>query len=623
MMSRASVHPVRITVKRLALWTTILFPFVFLVLTLCFWLESRIPDWYYWKAALVFVLAAELAYAVLVTVAVGGTSTIGVLFVGGKRSQRRRADLARPLLLCVSLLLAAIAGEAACGIWQDRLHGRSAMPIGGFWRDMGRAPESRFRAIVKNMTLPSAFPDPPGDRDIDLVVIGESSAEGVPFSSWLSIGSMLIWKMSQAIPDRPIRPRVIARSGDTLEWQHRELANLPRRPELLIIYCGHNEFTSRLAGSRDLAYYLDEWLPTGWDMLVDRIERSSCVCGLIRETAEKCRIAIPPPQSGHRKLVDVPLYSSAEYSALLVDFRRRLNAIVSYAEQIGALPVLISPAANDAGFEPSRSFLPAATTRSERESFHREFMAARRLETEGKSPDAAIKCYRSLLARYPGFAETHYRLARMLEQKEAWDEAYRHYVAARDRDGYPMRCTSDFQEVYRDVASRHDCILIDTQSYFHAIGRHGLLDDELFQDAMHPSLRGQVALAQAVLQALHVRRAFGWAKETPIPVIDTAECAANFGLGAAAWRVVCLWGIKFNGMAAPLTYDPSRRLQARVAYAEAADRIAAGDAPESVGFRNIGIPASVPASSLTEANRDRAHLPAPAASEGHDAEPDR
>ena len=506
MMSRASADPAPITVQWLLLRTAILFPFVFLVLTLGFWLESRIPDWYYWKAALVFLLAEEVAYAVLVTVAVGGTLTIGVLFVGGKQSQRRRAVLARPLLVCVSLLLAALMGEAACGIWQARLRGRSAMPIGGFGRDIGRAPESRFAATVNDVPLPSTFPDPPSDRDIDLVVMGESSAAGVPFSSWLSLGSILTWKMSEAIPDRPIRPRVIARSGDTLEWQHRELTNLPRRPELLIIYCGHNEFTLRLAGSRDLAYYFDEWLPTGREMLVDQIERSSWVCGLIRETAEKCRIAIPPPPSDHRKLVDVPVYSSSEYSTLVTEFRRRLDAIVSYAERVGALPVLISPAANDAGFEPSRSFLPAATTHNERESFQREFTAARRLETEGQNPDAAIDRYSSLLARYPGFAETHYRLARILEQKKAWDEAYHHYVAARDRDGYPMRCTSDFQEVYREIASRHDCILIDTQSYFHAIGRHGLLDDELFQDAMHPSFRGQVAVAQAVLQALHARR---------------------------------------------------------------------------------------------------------------------
>ena len=111
-----------------------------------------------------------------------------------------------------------------------------------------------------------------------------------------------------------------------------------------------------------------------------------------------------------------------------------------------------------------------------------------------------------------------------------------------------MRCLSEFQQVYRDVASRHDCILIDSQSYFHAIGRHGLLDDELFQDAMHPSLRGQIALAQAVLQQLRASTA-GWAKETPTPVIDPrnapptsvsarppGESSVCGGSSSTAWR---------------------------------------------------------------------------------------
>ena len=250
------------------------------------------------------------------------------------------------------------------------------------------------------------------------------------------------------------------------------------------------------------------------------------------------------------------------------------------------------PAANDGGFEPNRSFLPARTTRSQREAFRRQFLAAHRREAD--DPAGSIERYRTLIELQPGFAETHYRLARLLEQTGEWDEAYGHYIAARDRDGYPMRCMSAFQQVYRDVASRHDCILIDAQAYFHAIGRHGLLDDDLFQDAMHPSLRGQIALAQAVLQALHARRAFGWPQDAAIPVIDPAECASHFRLDPAAWRVVCLWGVKFNNLAAPLRYDPSRRLQARLAHATAADRIAAGDGPESVGLPNIGIPAPVP-----------------------------
>ncbi len=340
----------------------------------------------------------------LVTVAVGGTLIVGVLFV---RAEAESTAAGRSRSSALALRVAPARGTH--GARRPAESGKPGCAVEARCRSAdlgGTSVEPLNRGSLRPSTMCRSrptFPDPPSDRDIDLVILGESSAEGVPYSNWLSLGSILTWKMSQAIPDRPIRPRVIARSGDTLEWQHRELTNLPRRPDLLIIYCGHNEFTSRLAGFARPRLLLRR-------MAADRTgtcswTRSSDphpVCGLIRETAEKCRIAIPPPPSGHRKLVDVPFYSSTEYTRSLRDFRRRLDAIVSYAERVGALPVLISPAANDAGFEPSRSFLPAATTRNERESFQREFTAARRLETEGQTPMrrsiAIARCSRDTLA---------------------------------------------------------------------------------------------------------------------------------------------------------------------------------------------------------------------------------
>jgi hypothetical protein len=111
---------------------------------------------------------------------------------------------------------------------------------------------------------------------------------------------------------------------------------------------------------------------------------------------------------------------------------------------------------------------------------------------------------------------------------------------------------------------------------------------------MHPSLRGQIALAQAVLHVLQARQAFGWPPQRPAPVIDPARCASHFGLVPAAWREICLWGIMFYDKAAPMTYDSTERAQRRAAFVAAADRIEAGDPPESVGLANIGVPPPVP-----------------------------
>ena len=79
----------------------------------------------------------------------------------------------------------------------------------------------------------------------------------MPYNRWVSIGKIVAWKLREAIPGRPIRLNVIARAGDTLEMQHKLLSNLQRRPDLLIIYCGHNEFYSRLWWARNIDHYCE------------------------------------------------------------------------------------------------------------------------------------------------------------------------------------------------------------------------------------------------------------------------------------------------------------------------------------------------------------------------------
>jgi hypothetical protein len=569
-----------------------LVPVVLIGLIGFFWLESNVPDWLYWKTTLIFLIAVEIAYGATVMLAIAGILGLGFLFLQGRNRNSARPTVTRGLLLCASLLCGLAAAEAVCAARAQRSHRGLAVPVGGLNGEAASLSLSRFPKLDGGIALPKGFLDSPDDPGIDVVVLGESSAAGVPYARWLSIGSIVAWQLNQVFPTRTVRLESLARAGDTLQRQHELLPNVVRRPELLIIYCGHNEFFSRLSWTDNLDYYVADHELARWQVIVAQFEQLSPLCALVKATADKCRIALPPPPDRKRELIDVPVYTAAEYRAIVQDFRRRLEEIVTYAESVGALAVLIAPPANDARFEPNRSFLSAMTTREERDAFRRAFRAARQLEDS--DPGESVKRYRALAARAPCFAETHYRLAWRLEQSGAWDEAYEQYIAARDLDGFPMRCLTSFQEAYRDVASRHDCVLIDGQCYFHAIGRHGLLDDQLFQDAMHPSLRGQIALAQAVLQALRARRAFGWPDHARAPAIDPAGCARHFGIDHDAWKALCHWGEWFNNVTASSCYDSSRRIRASAAARAAANQIAAGAAPESVGLANIGIPPAVP-----------------------------
>jgi lysophospholipase L1-like esterase len=577
---------------RLAWLTLGLAPVVLTCIVTYFWVRSNVPRWVYWKIGLILMFTAEIAYIAALVLAIPGAVVTGAALIWRRGERNHRLTIARWFLLCTSVVFALAMAEVASAMWQCQAHKASVMPVGGLRSLPDSDPSTRVSLPAREVELPTAFPDPPGDRELDVVVVGESSAEGVPYQNWLSIGQIVKWQLNEIIPDRPIRLQIVAKGGENLEHQHRRLASLERRPDLLIIYCGHNEFQSRFRAMRDLQHYFDDQQPSLREILVDRVERLSPLCGLIHEASEKCRIGIPPSSESPRRLIDVPAYTTLEYLTLLADFRRRLEAMTSYAERVGAIPVLILPPANDAGFEPNRSFLPAGAPRAEREAFEREFLAIR--ASESSDPRGCIERYRAMLGRQSGFAEAHYRLAQLLKEAGDRDEAYQHYVASRDLDGYPIRAPSAFQEAYRDVARRHGCILIDGQSLFHAIGTHGMLDDSLFQDAMHPSLRGYIALAQAVLQALQARRTFDWPQDLPAPIIDPARCATHFGLGRDTWKHLCIWGKGFNELMAPLRYDPSTRHRQRELNLLAMERLDAGFAPDTLGLPNLGIPERVP-----------------------------
>ena len=219
--------------------------------------------------------------------------------------------------------------------------------------------------------------------------------------------------------------------------------------------------------------------------------------------------------------------------------------------------------------------MPPSSVRADREAFAAEFGRIRRLEAA--DPAGSLAAYRSLADRGPGFAELHFRMGRLLERRGATAEAIREYGRSRDLDAMPQRCRSSFQEAVRRAAAGHPkAIVIDGQAAIGAVAPGGLLNDRIFHDAHHPTLRGYVALAQEVLDALQARRAFGWPEGVPSPRIDPDECAVHFGIGRREWARVCGKSAEWYQINAFSRYDPEPRLDRARRYIAAYGELARG-----------------------------------------------
>jgi lysophospholipase L1-like esterase len=516
------------------------------------------------EARAALLSTAEVAYAMFAP-AVAALSALAMSALALRRRLSRRvrsALMAVVVVGSISLvgLMLAEAAAAAYLSWAHRVP-RLAMADGGP-RRLGT-----------------------GD-DATIVVVGESSAEGVPYRDWLSVGKIVAWQLRRLFPQRMFHVETQARAGWTLEQMLQKLAEPHRPPDAVILYAGHNEFASRFGWSADVPHYLDDPRPAWPLRLTHAIALRSPICRLIREARDRELVAARPPARG-RPPADVPSHTAAQYRERLDDFRRRLEAIVVDLERAGVLTILVVPPGNDAGFEPSRSLLPPETPRAVREAFCREMDEARALESTDSGE--SVRRYRALILRQPGFAEAHFRLARRLEADGALDEAYREYALARDLDGHPMRCPTPFQDVYRELAARYGAILVDGQAVFHARHPRGLLDDSLFNDGMHPSFEGYVALAEAILEELKRHGAFRWPGAPPAPKIDLAECSGHFDVTTATWKEVCKFAAGFYRATMPIRHDPAERAAKARRYEDGLRRLEAGEPAESLGIPGVGI----------------------------------
>jgi hypothetical protein len=502
-----------------------------------------------------------VSYVVVLTAVVLAVVILGSVIC---RSESR-SKMFRWLLLCASIAIGLTMAELTAAAWLSWIHRLPSLP-----HEFTKSAHS-------------------GD-EILIVVIGESSALGVPYEDWLSVGSIVGRELQKAIPARRFRVEILAEKGATLEAMHLKLTRLTRRPDALVIFSGHNEFLARFSLSSRVVYYFDEqksWRTGSW---LDLAGRFSPLCRVIRESLEKHRVSVIGAQSVGvlETIVGRPVCTPDQTDAVVVDFHRRLEAIVADCERIGCLPILIIPPGNDAS-GPNQSYADPGTRAATRHALARRLMELPLMEE--RDPIRAISDYQEVVAEEPTHARAHYRLARLLQANGSFVEANRHYILARDYDGLPLRCISPLEAAYQNVAQRHaqSVMLVDGPAVLRSKSRHGILDADLFHDNVHPSLAGHIALAEAVLTGLKARAAFGWPISSPAPVLTPQRCAAEFGIDSGAWATVCDHSAAYHGRLALLPSDSAERVEWRERYAAAARQIRAGARPEVVGIPGVGV----------------------------------
>ncbi len=517
-----------------------------------------------------FLNSVLVGYGVTLALALIGVLVAGVWLIRSRHIRGRRIIPARILLLGMSLLLSLAAVEA--GAW------------GLEWQRRSLA-VSNVKAVPEVGSPAAGSVSTSRGGDLVMLVLGESSAEGQPFQEWTSIGHMVAWQLERARPGRRVRVVMRATGGVTLSHMLPLLERETERPDLVLLYSGHNEFQARWGWTRVVDHYRDDSSRRARDTLIDRVGSWTPLCRLVRDAFEHQRVDYDPPPREVRAAADRPVCEPEIRASIRDEFENGLETVARWCERRGALPVFFVPAGNDAGLDPDRTVLSPETSQSDRQQFAHDLQETR--ADEAVNPDRALAAYRRLLERQPGAADVHYRMARLLQQAGRIDEASESYARARDLDGLPMRCPSEFQEAYRSVAARHDLVLVESPKVLRAVSPSGLLDDNVFLDAQHPTFRGYLALAQDVVYQLKRRGEIAMSGDAPSS-LDPQEIAHHFGIGTAQWATVCRRSSLIWRSLAKLRFEGAHRTAQSDRFWRAAERLDAGETPESLRLPGLG-----------------------------------
>ena len=103
-----------------------------------------------------------------------------------------------------TMFLVLTVSEAGTEVWWRRSRRTTTLPIGGLDPTGPEAEEPKLPAPPEQIQLPREFAEDGSDTTVDVVVVGESSAAGVPYDWWLSIGNIVTWQLEKIIPGSPL-----------------------------------------------------------------------------------------------------------------------------------------------------------------------------------------------------------------------------------------------------------------------------------------------------------------------------------------------------------------------------------------------------------------------------------
>jgi lysophospholipase L1-like esterase len=397
---------------------------------------------------------------------------------------------------------------------------RSVVPLFVLNEEQGRyeIPKSRQRYFC-----PESFAAEKAPNEYRIFCLGGSTVQGNPFAIETSFTTWLEISLQAADPRR--RWDVVNCGG--VSYASYRLAPilqevLQYRPDLVILYTGHNEFLE--AREFEQVAQRGPWVNAALDA-ASRLRTFT----LVREGYLRIqgRSSAEPPTS--RPLMPTEVEALLDYRGglesyhrddvwqrgVIAQYRFNLHRMVQMAREAGVRVILVNPVSNFSDSPPFKSQHRDDLTPQELARWESLCEAARRhLHGEVRDPREAARYFEQACALDPLHAGCRYNLAKCYEAAAEYDKAREAYLQAKELDVCPLRILQPMNDAVRQIARRTDTPLLDAQRLFESRSAHGIVGGDWLVDHVHPSIEGHQLLADELAAMLVaqgvVRPQSGW-----------------------------------------------------------------------------------------------------------------
>lgn len=348
------------------------------------------------------------------------------------------------------------------------------------------------RAAPGGMRMtPHPFVEPRPENTFRVVFAGESTVQGYPHPRRLSSGAYLQAMLQDAWPQRRVEvfnAGITAISSFAVARTVEDaLRNL--RPDLVVVYTGHNELYG-VYGAASLRQGGGSVWSKGifYQLMQARLTRLLGL-GLARfggETPDRVSLlqvmagaGVLAPEDARRRRANQTL-------------RDNLVGIARLCRLEGVPLVLCTLVSNERGFAPAPADSPPAAVEEVLALLDRE-----------PGPEAARRALAMLdSSPSPPDALAAFARGRCLEGLGEGEAARAAFVRARDLDSRPWRAPSGYNPLIRQVAQKEGAMLADVEAAFVRASPASGVGWELMADHLHPGSAGQVLLARTVAGAV-------------------------------------------------------------------------------------------------------------------------